>query len=210
MSSHVDWGAEEESFPTHAVNEFEFHASSSNSEGISDVLTCRLDPQVARLVDELIMECKRVNIPIRTRSDFMRLAISRCIPDLMKHVGNIDSGLEHDLLMIHTSMKASRDSQRAEEVRQATQSLITGVAVMVNSGDTARAKMQIIEYLKPVLGMASSNEFLMALHIKLLFSSKAFQSYLAKIQESDIELGNIIGNAQKAFERLTHNGNNPS
>ena len=94
----IDWNANIEDLEQDTVEEWEFNLRHSNDKGESDILQGRIDPQLGRIVDELIQESKGRGIPIKTRSDFVRLAIFRTATDLQKYLNSHNEHISHYLL----------------------------------------------------------------------------------------------------------------
>ena len=72
MVDDINWNVNIEDLPKDEVEEWEFNLKPANDKGDSDILQGRVDPQLGRMVDELIMDAKGKGLPIKTRADFVR------------------------------------------------------------------------------------------------------------------------------------------
>jgi len=200
--SNLDWGAEEKDFPTHEIDDYEFFVETSDDNGESEVLQGRVKPRLARQIDELLMDCKAVGLPLRTRSDFVRTACVRLLLDMRKDPRLQNRLAEHDIIILQQSMRRSRDIAQAEEARLSVEQMQTGVNTLCGVGDYKVAKEHIVEYLKSIMSLAGSADYQMGLHIRFLFSSRKFQRQLQLI-EKNAGTSNVIENGIKAYERMT-------
>ena len=203
-SGGFDWGADESEFPSAEIDPWDFWTNPSNDMGDSETVQVRVDPELARRVDETIQLGKEKGVPLKTRSDFVRFAIRKQIEVLAAHIGIIDEGVAHWLLLEKEASKVAYESGQLAKVKETIRSLLAGLSVLTseNRGDWEEAKSRIVGFLVPIQKMSGENDFLMKLYIRELFSYPPFQTTLEKIEGAGVSVGPVIGNAKKAFKRI--------
>ena len=197
----IDWNANIEDLEQDNVEEWEFNLRHSNDKGESDILQGRIDPQLGRIVDELIQESKGRGIPIKTRSDFVRLAIFRTATDLQKYLNSHNEHISHYLLHEKQMMGEAQKSAMLERVLTSVQMLTKGLAVLSSSGreDWNEVNKRITNFLKPALEVYESEPFLGKLYITELFAYSRFAEILESLK-SNKKISKTIKEAQKIHE----------
>ena len=207
-----DWGAEESSFPKgRAIEPWEFYTNPSNEQGESEVLQVRVDPSLARRIDELVVEAMSQGLPIKTKSHLLRFGIMRGVEELYLRLSSLKSGgdesIAHWLLLEKEAKQVAYRSEMLGEVKRAIRGLTTGLEVLVHKDqqDWFEARDRLTQFLIPVLSMAGDQDFLMGMYIRSLFGFKPFQIVLATLEENNAS-GSVIRNAKSAYEKITGRG----
>ena len=151
--------------------------------------------------DRLIQESKGRGIPIKTRSDFVRLAIFRTATDLQKYLNSHNEHISHYLLHEKQMMGEAQKSAMLERVLTSVQMLTKGLAVLSSSGreDWNEVNKRITSFLRPALEVYDSEPFLGKLYITELFSYSRFAEILESLKANK-KISKTIKEAEKIYE----------
>lgn len=197
------WGDEENSFPTREIEEWMFFTSASDPNGESAVLMGRVEPQLARRIDEALQLAKERGTPLKTRSDFVRLSCIMGLEAIVKHLQIDDEGLKHYLILQHEAMRVAQATQSFSQVKGAVDQLCNGLQPLISSThrEWEAAKQRINAFLNPIMAMSGDQDTLVRLYLRQLFTSGQFVKVMKRIEENT-SLGSTIENARLAFERI--------
>ena len=126
MVDDINWDVNIEDLPKDEVEEWEFNLRPANDKGDSDIIQGRVDPQLGRMVDELIMDAKGKGLPIKTRADFVRLSVFRAVRDVQKYLKNQDERITHYLLLEKQVAEEAQKSAMLERVLSSIKMLTKG------------------------------------------------------------------------------------
>tara|TARA_B100000029_G_scaffold232465_1_gene229827 strand:- start:3933 stop:4541 length:609 start_codon:yes stop_codon:yes gene_type:complete len=201
MASEINWDANIEDLPKEDVEEWEFNLRPANDKGESDVIQSRIDPQLGRMVDELIQDAKGKGLPIKTRSDFVRLAVFRCVQDVQRHLNNNDEQITHYLLLEKQIMAEAQKSAMLESALGAIQLLTKGLTILSSESrqDWNEINRRVTAFLDPVLEMRISQPFLAKLYVDELFEYNRFKPILEKLKANKA-ISKTIKDAEKFYE----------
>tara|TARA_Y100000310_G_C20488394_1_gene717936 strand:+ start:207 stop:851 length:645 start_codon:yes stop_codon:yes gene_type:complete len=204
----IDFSAEEHEFPSSDIEEWQFFVAPSDEQGQSDPIQARVPSALLRQMSEIIQKAMMKGYPIKTPSDFLRFAVFRAVNDMHRLLKMQDNeSMSHFLLRQKESMKISQQTDELNRVTTVTNNMLGGLRVLVaeDSQDWKEARDRITSYLIPIMSMAGDQDLLMRMYIRALFRNKGFQSTLEKIAEN-VRLGNVIENAQKAYDQIVETG----
>jgi hypothetical protein len=204
MTDSFAWPEDESGFPTKEIEDWQFFTSASDDEGQSEVLMGRVEPRLARKVDEAIQLAKEKGVNIRTRSDFVRLAVSKTIDELVIYLNIEDEELKHFLLIQREAMKAAQVSYSRVQTVSTIKQLVDGLYLLTSDKhqEWEAARGDLNAFLKPVLAMAGDQDILMRTYIRELFTSRPFVRVLSRLEENKVSLGNVIENAISAYNNM--------
>jgi hypothetical protein len=189
-------------YPNKPVEEYEWYTEASNEEGESELIAGRVDPKMARMIDESIIEAKAHGIPFKTRSDFLRFAVTRGLRDLMEYLGGHHEELTHYLVLKRQAMQSAHRSYMLKEPRDAVKRMWEGLSFLLQHGDYEEAKKRLDEFLQPIFSMAGQEDFLMKLWIREMFIFQPLSNAIKKIEE-EAGLSASLENAKRAYERMS-------
>ena len=196
----IDWGINTEELPQDEVNEWEFNVKHANDNGESDNISARIDPALGRMIDELIQESKASGLPLKTRSDFSRLAVFRLVNDLRTYLNSQDERIAHYMLLEKQSMAEAVKSEMLERVLKSVQQLTKGMVVLAERRqDWREINKRITNWLKPIMEMKDSEPFLAKLYISELFEYNKMSDVLGQLK-SNRRMSKTIRDAKKFYE----------
>jgi hypothetical protein len=203
--TNLDWGAEEQSFPTQSIENWEFFIGASDESGESTTLQCRIEPKFARMIDEAIQDGKSKGLPLKTVSDFVRFTVLRGLRDFSKFISSENETLTHFLVLEEAAQREAHQTNMLTRVREAVTLLTQGLQILVSDGrnDYVEARSRINSFLIPILQLAGDQDFLMKMYVRELFSFPGFKRVVDSIVSSGTVLGPTIENSMKAYERIT-------
>lgn len=198
----INWNVNVEDLPDDVINEWEFNIKPANDKGESDIMTGRIEPTLGRIVDELIQEAKSQGLPIKTRSDFVRLAIFRCVVDIQKHFKVDNERITHYLVLEKQAMNEAQKSAMLARVLTSVQALTKGLAILSTSQrqDWGEVNRRISQFLKPIMEMRTSEPFLSKLYVRELFEYKRFKEVLERLKDNKKYISKTIREAEKFYE----------
>tara|TARA_R100000808_G_scaffold4949_1_gene15447 strand:- start:9399 stop:10007 length:609 start_codon:yes stop_codon:yes gene_type:complete len=201
MADEINWDINIEDMPTEDVNEWEFNLRPANDKGESDIIQGRVDPSLGRVIDELIQESKGSGLPLKTRADFVRLAVFRCAGQLQRYLSSQNESITHYLLLEKQAMAEAQKSAMLERVLTSVQSLTKGLIVLSadHRKDWTEINKRITAFLKPVMDMRVSDPFLSKLYVTELFEYSRFKDILEKLKENK-SISRVISEAEKFYE----------
>ncbi len=200
MSENLDWNANIEDLEQDEVQEWEFNHRPANDKGESDIIQSRIDPSLGRMVDELIQDCKGRGLPIKTRADFVRLSVFRGVQDVQKYLNNQDEQITNYLLLEKQAMKEAQKSAMLERVLSSVQALTKGLTVLSADyrKDWKEVNKRLTDFLRPVMEIRQSDEFLARLYVTELFEYSRFKEILEKLKEEH-NVSQTIKEAEKFY-----------
>ncbi len=204
------WDGNEQQFPSQEIQEWEFFTNPSDDQNVSDNLGTRCEPELARHIDELVMEAKAVGIGWKTRSDFVRWACARSVPELEKYLGATSESRSHYMLVQRQIQRAAQTAEMLTGIKTHSKRMASGIQVIMKDKTQTgfqEAVKRMTEFLTPVMEMVGSNDYLMRLYVKEFFGSSSIQNSLVVLKKADedkmVKLGAVITNAEKAYERIS-------
>ena len=201
MVDDINWNANIEDLPKDEVEEWEFNLKPANDKGDSDIIQGRVDPQLGRMVDELIMDAKGKGLPIKTREAFVRLSVFRGVRDVQKYLKNQDERITHYLLLEKQAGEEAQKSAMLERVLSSVQQLTKGLAVLSSSNrqNWDEVNKRISAFLQPIMDMRVSEPFLSRLYVNELFEYNRFREILEDLKLNGT-LSSTIKEAEKFYE----------
>jgi hypothetical protein len=201
MVDDINWDVNIEDLPKDEVEEWEFNLKPANDKGDSDILQGRVDPQLGRMVDELIMDAKGKGLPIKTRADFVRLSVFRAVRDVQKYLKNQDERITHYLLLEKQVAEEAQKSAMLERVLSSIQMLTKGLTVLSSSHrqNWDEVNKRISAFLQPIMDMKVSEPFLSRLYVTELFEYNRFREILEDLKVNGT-ISTTIKEAEKFYE----------
>lgn len=201
MVKDINWNANVEDLPTDEVEEWEFNLRPANDKGDSDILQGRVDPQLGRMVDELIMDAKGKGLPIKTRADFVRLAVFRTTQHVQKYLKNQDERITHYLLLEKQIAQEAQKSAMLERVLSSIQQLTKGLVVLSSSHrqNWDEINKRVTAFLSPIMDMKVSEPFLARLYVTELFEYNRFREVIEDLKLNG-KVSLVIKEAEKFYE----------
>tara|TARA_R100001530_G_scaffold135325_1_gene112262 strand:+ start:1223 stop:1828 length:606 start_codon:yes stop_codon:yes gene_type:complete len=200
LAENLDWGANVEDLPDEKLNEWEFNVKHSNDRGESETIASRIDPSMGRIIDELIQEAKASGLPIKTRADFTRLAIFRCVQDVQNYLKTEDENITHYLILEKQNMAEANKSAMLERVLVSVQKLTKGMRVLhERRQDWDEINKRVSSWLSPILEMHVNDEFLARMYITELFEYSSMKAILEEL-ETNHKVSQAIKEARKIYE----------
>ena len=203
-SGNWHWGQDLDEFPSADIEPWRFYANASNENNESEPATTRLTPEALRMIDELVIDCKAVGIPMKTKSDFIRVATYKFIEEMARYLDSSREDINAFLLINRQASRVAQESEMVSLSKTNVRKLCNGLQNLVRSdiGEYEEAKRKVREFLQPVLALAGTQDFIMRVYLKELFGSKSFQRTLEILKEK-VELGAVISNGERAYIRIT-------
>tara|TARA_Y100000034_G_scaffold100552_1_gene124046 strand:+ start:4422 stop:5063 length:642 start_codon:yes stop_codon:yes gene_type:complete len=207
-SKKFDLGADEfpdvrdEKLKLSVPNPYQFFTVASDDMGESESITCRLPPSMGRMIDEAVMEGKALGVPLKTKSDFLRYAVTQTLPAFVQYLEISKKSLTHNLLLLNETQETAYQMHQVTEVNKGVERLVKGVVAMVSPDTNAvkEAKTRVSSFLSTVLlTIESGNEFVGRMYLTKLFRNKTFNAALKKI-DATIGVGPIIERCQEMAE----------
>jgi|ETNvirnome_2_300_1030623.scaffolds.fasta_scaffold00324_13 Arc/MetJ-type ribon-helix-helix transcriptional regulator len=183
-------------------NPYQFFTEASDDMGESESITCRLPPSMGRMIDEAVMEGKALGCPLKTKSDFLRYAVTQTLPAFVQYLEISKKSLTHNLLLLNETQEAAYQAHQVTEVNKGVERLVKGIVVMVGPDTNAvtEAKIRVSSFLSTVLlTIESGNEFVGRMYLTKLFRNNTFKAALKKI-DAMIGAGPIIEKCQEMAE----------
>ena len=201
MVDDINWNVNIEDLPKDEVEEWEFNLKPANDKGDSDILQGRVDPQLGRMVDELIMDAKGKGLPIKTRADFVRLSVFRAVRDVQKYLKNQDERITHYLLLEKQVAEEAQKSAMLERVLSSIQMLTKGLPVLSSSHrqNWDEVNKRTSAFLQPIMDMKVSEPFLSRLYVTELFEYNRFREILEDLKVNG-NISTVIKEAEKFYE----------
>lgn len=201
MVDDINWDVNIEDLPKDEVEEWEFNLKPANDKGDSDILQGRVDPQLGRMVDELIMDAKGKGLPIKTRADFVRLSVFRAVRDVQKYLKNQDERITHYLLLEKQVAEEAQKSAMLERVLSSIQMLTKGLTVLSSSHrqNWDEVNKRVSAFLQPIMDMKVSEPFLSRLYVTELFEYNRFREILEDLKVNGT-ISTTIKEAEKFYE----------
>jgi len=201
MVDDINWNVNIEDLPKDEVEEWEFNLKPANDKGDSDILQGRVDPQLGRMVDELIMDAKGKGLPIKTRADFVRLSVFRAVRDVQKYLKNQDERITHYLLLEKQVAEEAQKSAMLERVLSSIQMLTKGLTVLSSSHrqNWDEVNKRTSAFLQPIMDMKVSEPFLSRLYVTELFEYNRFREILEDLKVNG-NISTVIKEAEKFYE----------
>ena len=198
----LDWGTDTENLvePEHDIQDWEWSVAPSNDKGESDLLQTRIPPDMGRAIDETIMETKMTGIPMKTRSDFARVAAMRLLDQLRKFLNSQDENITHWLVLERYAQQEAHKLQMLERVVTTIQNVMKGLNVLVISEDWNELNTRLTDYLTPITNMRVSNEYLANLYVKELFEFPNFQSILKDLKNNRGSISDVIKETERIYK----------
>ena len=201
MVDDINWDVNIVDLPNDEVEEGEFNLKRANDKGDSDILQGRVDPQLGRMVDELIMDAKGKGLPIKTRADFVRLSVFRAVRDVQKYLKNQDERITHYLLLEKQVAEEAQKSAMLERVLSSIQMLTKGLTVLSSSHrqNWDEVNKRVSAFLQPIMDMKVSEPFLSRLYVTELFEYNRFREILEDLKVNGT-ISTTIKEAEKFYE----------
>ena len=198
------WGQDLDDFPSADIEPWRFYANASNEQNESEPATTRMTPEALRMIEELIIDCKAVGIPMKTKSDFLRVAGYKFMEEMTRYLESNREDINTFLLINRQASKTAQESEMLTGSKANVRKLCSGLQSLVRPEikEYDEAKRKVREFLQPVLALAGTQDFIMRVYLKELFGNSSFQRTLVVLREN-IELGGVINNAEKAYLRIT-------
>lgn len=193
----LDWGTDSENHSDeNEIEDWTWAVKPSNDKGISEPIQSRVSPEMARTVDELIMESKGQGIPIKTRADFLRVATLRMIDDLRKFIDTKNENITHWLVLEKLAQMEAYKLEMLERVISTVQSSMKGLNVLARDENWNELNIRLTSYLKPILEMRVANEYVAKLYIRELFEHPLFENILLELKKERGNVSDIIKEAE--------------
>jgi molybdopterin converting factor small subunit len=197
--SGIDWSWEDEasSFPSKGeIEPWQYYTEASDDLGDSRVLQARISPEIGRKVDELIQRAKENGIPIKTTSDFLRVAVMRFTVDLTETLKLSDENISHWLFQKREMLRQAEQMALTSEGGGIVRDFTQGFTVLVNGKYYVQAKKKLVDFLTSAHSLRSEHEFLSQLYLDLLFRNGAFLKALEILEEKLGDLGSSLATAK--------------
>jgi hypothetical protein len=205
----VDFSADEfpdgERFIVEIPNVWQFYQGASDKDGATESMQFRLPPSLGRLVDVALQEGKEKGVPMRTRSDFARLAITVTLEAFTRFINSNNEALNHELLLIEQASRTAHQTELMSDVRTQVQSTVNGLSAMIspNVKGYREAKIRLTQFCATILALKNAgNEFLGNMYLKEVFNNRVMLHVITQIEENLTEgAGIVIQSARDEFER---------
>ena len=201
--NQLDWGADSQDLSNEEkIEDWVLEVPPANDKGDSDQLQSRISPDLGRTVDELIMEAKGSGIPLKTRSDFVRVAVLRMIDDLRQYIGSENETVTHWMVQQKLAQQEAFKMKMLSSVLETIQYVMKGLNTLSSSDspDWNEVNKRLSDFLKPIMEMRVSNEFVAKLYVRELFNYPSFDQIFTALKTNRGKLSDTIEEAERLFK----------
>ena len=134
-----DFGADfdEQEMQMSVPKPYQFFTDASDESGENELVSARIPPSLGRMMDEAVMEGKALGVPLKTKSDFVRFAITIVLPRFVEYCEISKKSLTHDLVLMQQASQAAYQAHQITEVNKGVENLIRGTVAMVGPDTNA-------------------------------------------------------------------------
>lgn len=176
----IDWGSE--LFPEFDAEDWELYSQSSDESGNADIVQARVRPELARAIDELVMEAKMAGLPFNTRSDYVRFAVTHALKAVMTRIQASEDTSHAVFIHAQLTKRALRD-RRLKEIENNVKDFLIGLQFVLHPKrkDYHEARSMLTSFLVPILQFDSP--YLQKAYIQEVFGHPEFRGAYELIKE---------------------------